>query len=165
MHRTFTHPCTETTFMPVSIKSLTTMSSLKFIQGLFLRLSFVPSSHYHLPDFFSVHIPAEETDGASPKRVVVEIISKPIVKPYIGGFKTKRKGKNFWNFWKSIHIVRVRFHSFVCEEYHDAYTQTGPVYEAIKWSGITSRDSQAGQKDQCLVNIRQVLCDFEQLNW
>lgn len=49
-------------------------------------------SHYHLPDFFSVHIPAEDSDGASSKRVIVEIISKPIVKPYLGGFINQKKG-------------------------------------------------------------------------
>ncbi|KAG4075901.1 hypothetical protein HA402_003727 [Bradysia odoriphaga] len=84
-------------------------------------------SHYHLPDFFSVYIPGDDTEEGYSKRVIVEIISKPIVKPYIGGFKTKTK------------------------EYHDAFTQTGPVFEAIKWSGITSRDCQAGQRNQSLM--------------
>lgn len=109
-----------------------------------------------MPDFFSVHIPAEDNEEGSSKRVIVEIISKPIVKPYLGGYLNKRKGK--LESFKRNPSVCVEIFSFIIfplnsEEYHDAYTQTGPVFEAIKWSGVISRECQAGQRDQCLVNI------------
>ncbi|KAJ6638626.1 IQ and ubiquitin-like domain-containing protein, partial [Pseudolycoriella hygida] len=84
-------------------------------------------SHYHLPHFLSVCIPSDDCEEANSKRVIVEIISKPIVKPYVGGFISKKK------------------------EYHDAFTQTGPVFEAIKWDGVVSRECQAGQTDQSLM--------------
>lgn len=108
-------------------------------------------SHYHLPDFFSVHIPNDDDEQASSKRVIVEIISKPIVKPYLGGFINKRKGKLLHHLRSYGISVLFSYFCSISEEYHDAFTQTGPVYEAIKWSGITSRECQAGQKDQCLV--------------
>lgn len=105
-----------------------------------------------MPDFFSVHIPGDDTEEGNSKRVIVEIVSKPIAKPYIGGFKTKTKG------WLEINPFSKAFvHLFFdFKEYHEAFTQTGPVFEAIKWSGITSRDCQAGQKNQSLVNLNEL---------
>lgn len=83
----------------------------------------VENRHYQLPDFISVFVPANGDSGGgilSGRRLIVEIINNPIVKPFLGGFVNKLTGV----------------------EYHNAFTQTGPIFERIKWDGAISRDTQ-----------------------
>lgn len=54
---------------------------------------FYLSRHYQLPDFFSVYIPASDSGEMAAKRLIVEIINKPIVKPYLGGYVHKKTCK------------------------------------------------------------------------
>lgn len=49
--------------------------------------------HYQMPDFFSVYIPASDCGEMAAKRLIVEIINKPIVKPYLGGYVHKKTCK------------------------------------------------------------------------
>ncbi|XP_031621578.1 IQ and ubiquitin-like domain-containing protein [Contarinia nasturtii] len=73
-----------------------------------------------LPDFISVTIP-DKDDPLNLKRIIVEIINIPIIKPFLGGYINKQTG-----------VV-----------YHNAYTQTGPLKEQIiKYSGLMTRDTQ-----------------------
>lgn len=57
------------------------------------------------------------------KRIVVEIVNDPIVKPFIGGYLNKLTGI----------------------EYHNAYSQTGPSKDRIKYDGLITRDTQTKQ--------------------
>lgn len=45
-----------------------------------------------LPDFISVTIP-DKDDFLSSKRIIVEIINDPIVKPFLGGYVNKLTGE------------------------------------------------------------------------
>ena len=52
-----------------------------------------------MPDFISVTIPADkdDDDGANPlnsKRIIVEIINIPIIKPFLGGYVNKQTGRS-----------------------------------------------------------------------
>lgn len=75
-----------------------------------------------------MQVPNDEEDITSqPKELIVEIENKSILKPFIGGFK---------NIKNDI-------------EYHDAYTQTGPPLEKLKYDDI-SRDTQTVEiRDEC----------------
>ncbi|XP_055593135.1 IQ and ubiquitin-like domain-containing protein [Uranotaenia lowii] len=74
-----------------------------------------------LPEVITVRVPADDfLEGNTSRDIVVEIENLPIVKPFLGG-----------------HIDKV-----TKLEYHDAYTQTGPPFERIKFDGILSRDTQ-----------------------
>ncbi|XP_055326700.1 IQ and ubiquitin-like domain-containing protein [Sitodiplosis mosellana] len=73
-----------------------------------------------LPDFVSVAIP-DKDDPLNSKRIIVEIINIPIIKPFLGGYVNKLTGA----------------------VYHNAYTQTGPLkQQAIKYSDLVTRDTQ-----------------------
>lgn len=74
-----------------------------------------------MPDIITVQIPSENGDEENPfKELIVEIINKAIVKPFLGGFKNLKTNI----------------------EYHHAFTQTGPAIEKIKFDNIISRDCQ-----------------------
>lgn len=54
---------------------------------------FVPFYRQNLlPDFISVTIP-DKDDFLNSRRIIVEIINIPIVKPFLGGFVNKLTGK------------------------------------------------------------------------
>lgn len=74
-------------------------------------------SQFHLPDFITVVIPAKDTDTEESKEVIVEILNKAIVKPFLGGYVDKTTGI----------------------QYFDAFTQTGPI---INRNERYSRESQ-----------------------
>ncbi|XP_055617119.1 IQ and ubiquitin-like domain-containing protein [Toxorhynchites rutilus septentrionalis] len=81
-----------------------------------------PQTNYNnftLPDIITVTIPGL-AEGTSSRDLVVEIENQAIIKPFLGGFVDK--------------IKKI--------EYHDAFTQTGPPLERIKYHGIRSRDTQ-----------------------
>lgn len=48
--------------------------------------------HFRLPDFISVTIPDAE-NSSNFKRLVVEIINDPIVKPFLGGYYNRLTGR------------------------------------------------------------------------
>ncbi|XP_055385066.1 IQ and ubiquitin-like domain-containing protein [Condylostylus longicornis] len=77
-------------------------------------------SKFRLADFITVHIPEDETTNTKSKDILVEIHNESILKPFLGGYKDKVTGI----------------------DYFDAFTQTGPPVEKIKTSGIYSRDTQ-----------------------
>ncbi|XP_053698711.1 IQ and ubiquitin-like domain-containing protein [Sabethes cyaneus] len=78
-------------------------------------------NNINLPDFITVRVSADDkTDGNSCRDLVVEIENQAIMKPFIGGYVDK--------------VTKT--------EYHDAFTQTGPPLERIKYEGINSRDTQ-----------------------
>lgn len=49
--------------------------------------------HYHLPELLMVHITDEKDRNLVAKRLIVEIVSKPIVKSFVGGFRDTRTSK------------------------------------------------------------------------
>lgn len=70
----------------------------------------------------------EGEEEGPPKELLVEIENKSIIKPFLGGFKDIKNNI----------------------EYHDAYTQTGPAFERLKYDEIASRDTQTvEQRDEC----------------
>ncbi|XP_055850185.1 IQ and ubiquitin-like domain-containing protein [Episyrphus balteatus] len=73
-----------------------------------------------LPDFITVHIPAEDTSDGNSKDIVVEIENQAITKPFIGGYRDKRTGI----------------------EYHDAFTLTGPNFQKFKINDLATRITQ-----------------------
>lgn len=107
-------------------------------------------SHYQLPDFFSVYIPASDNGEMTAKRLIVEIINKPIVKPFLGGYIHK-KTCDFNDSFKIlmynkpltqfINLCKSRFMHKVIE-YHDACSQTGPIIDAAKANRLMTRDTQ-----------------------
>lgn len=77
-------------------------------------------SHYTLPDIITVQISAEDSMDNQPKELLVEIMNKSIVKPFLGGYLNRKTNI----------------------EYHEAFSQTGPILERIKYNNIQSRDTQ-----------------------
>ncbi|XP_062538956.1 IQ and ubiquitin-like domain-containing protein isoform X2 [Armigeres subalbatus] len=79
-------------------------------------------NNFSLPDIITVRIPADgtEMEGRVSRDLVVEIENQAIIKPFVGGYVDKTTKA----------------------EYHDAFTQTGPPLERIKFDGILSRDTQ-----------------------
>lgn len=49
--------------------------------------------HYHLPELLMVHIADDKDRNLVAKRLIVEIVSKPIVKSFVGGFRDSRTSK------------------------------------------------------------------------
>lgn len=49
--------------------------------------------HFRLPDFISVTV-ADNENASSSKRVVVEVINDPIVKPFLGGYFNRLTGES-----------------------------------------------------------------------
>lgn len=74
-------------------------------------------SQFHLPDFITVVIPSENTASDESKEIIVEILNRAIVKPFLGGYVDKTTGI----------------------QYFDALTQTGPVINRVE---RYSRESQ-----------------------
>ncbi|XP_038104266.1 IQ and ubiquitin-like domain-containing protein [Culex quinquefasciatus] len=78
-------------------------------------------NNFSLPDIITVRVPADESgEGSASRDLVVEIENQAIIKPFVGGYVDK--------------ITKI--------EFHDAFTQTGPPLERIKFAGIQSRDTQ-----------------------
>ncbi|XP_058813955.1 IQ and ubiquitin-like domain-containing protein [Topomyia yanbarensis] len=76
---------------------------------------------FNLPDIITVRVPADDsTEGSVSRDLVVEIENQAIIKPFIGGYVDRSRKT----------------------EFHDAFTQTGPPLERIKFEGILSRDTQ-----------------------
>lgn len=48
-----------------------------------------------MPDFISVTVPADKDndDPLNSKRIIVEIINIPIIKPFLGGYVNKQTGR------------------------------------------------------------------------
>lgn len=76
-----------------------------------------------MPDFISVTVP-DKNNPTNFNRVVVEIVNDPIIKPFLGGYVNKLNGI----------------------EYHNAYSQTGPLKERLKYDNLITRDSQTEPK-------------------
>ncbi|CAD6994503.1 unnamed protein product [Ceratitis capitata] len=72
---------------------------------------------YHMPDFITVNV--EDEEGKT-KTIVVEILNKAIIKPFLCGYRDKATGI----------------------EYLDAFTQTGPYFDKMKFDRFISRDTQ-----------------------
>lgn len=49
-------------------------------------------SHYQLPVFFSVQIQDEADKNVIAKNIIVEIVSQPIVKSFVGGYRNTKTG-------------------------------------------------------------------------
>lgn len=54
------------------------------------------------------------------KRIVVEIVNDPIIKPFLGGYLNK----------------------LTAIEYHNAFSQTGPLIDHSKYDKLVTRDTQ-----------------------
>lgn len=61
-----------------------------------------------------------DENPSNPKRIVVEVVNDPIIKPFLGGFLNKLTGI----------------------EYHNAYSQTGPLIDRSKFDKLLTRDTQ-----------------------
>ncbi|GBP95978.1 hypothetical protein EVAR_66194_1, partial [Eumeta japonica] len=86
-------------------------------------------SKYSLPDFITVFIPAEDSRNGKSKNIVVEIQNRSIVKPFLCGYVNKYTGT----------------------EYLDAFTQTGPYVNKVKYQRYVSRDTQTRELKPKLV--------------
>lgn len=49
--------------------------------------------HYHLPEFSVVHIDQDNEQNDVAKRLIVEIVNKPIQKHFIGGYRNTKTSK------------------------------------------------------------------------
>ncbi|XP_065371639.1 IQ motif and ubiquitin-like domain-containing protein [Calliphora vicina] len=87
-------------------------------------------SKYHLPDFITVYIPAEDSRNGKAKNIVVEIQNRSIAKPFLCGYVNKTTGI----------------------EYLDAFTQTGPFINMCKFQNYASRDTQTRELKPKLVD-------------
>lgn len=74
-------------------------------------------SQFHLPDFITVVIQSDDNDSDESKEIIVEILNRAIVKPFLGGYVDKTTGI----------------------QYFDAFTQTGPIINRVE---RYSRESQ-----------------------
>lgn len=102
-----------------------------WVMRMQLRMS-SPCSKHRLADFITVHISGEDTEDGQPKNVVVEIENAAIVKPFLCGYRDKETGK----------------------EYLDAFTQTGPYFDKIKYRKYKSRDTQTWERKEKLIVSR-----------
>lgn len=55
-------------------------------------------SHYHLPELIEVQLAATVDDGsgdrnAMAKRLIVEIVNRPVAKSFVGGYRDSRTSK------------------------------------------------------------------------
>lgn len=98
------------------------------------------NSQNHLPDFISVTVP-DRHDPETSKCIIVEIVNIPIVKPFLGGFINNLTGEIWSCFSLSLYEIQIEFLQ-IGTVYHNAYTQTGPIKEQIKYSGLVTRDTQ-----------------------
>lgn len=61
------------------------------IKLMFILFMFVIRRQNLLPDFISVTIP-DKDDPLNSKRIIVEIINVPIIKPFLGGYVNRQTG-------------------------------------------------------------------------
>lgn len=47
-------------------------------------------SHYHLPEFMSVYVSPDADSNHVAKQLIVEVVRKPITKPFVGGYLNKK---------------------------------------------------------------------------
>jgi len=100
---------------------------------------FLLISKHRLADFITVHISGEDTQDGQSKTVVVEIENAAIVKPFLCGYRDKNTGK----------------------EYLDAFTQTGPYFDKMKYRKYKSRDTQTWEhKEKILVGYKNISLHF-----
>lgn len=50
-------------------------------------------SHYHLPEFFAVQIGTDADTDEVAKQIIVEVINRPMIKPFLGGYLNKQTCK------------------------------------------------------------------------
>ncbi|XP_068157239.1 IQ motif and ubiquitin-like domain-containing protein [Drosophila tropicalis] len=100
---------------------------------------------HRLPDFITVHIPGEDTEDGQARHVLVEIENAAIVKPFLCGYRDKVSGK----------------------EYLDAFTQTGPYFDKLKYRRYRSRDTQTWEHKEKTLNTaheQSVQCFLDGVN-
>ncbi|KAH8318918.1 hypothetical protein KR074_011961 [Drosophila pseudoananassae] len=100
---------------------------------------------HRLADFITVHISADDTQDGQAKTVVVEIENAAIVKPFLCGYRDKISGK----------------------EYLDAFTQTGPYFDKMKFRKYKSRDTQTWEHKEKTLNTaheQSVQCFLDGVN-
>ncbi|XP_017007619.2 IQ motif and ubiquitin-like domain-containing protein [Drosophila takahashii] len=100
---------------------------------------------HRLADFITVHIPGEDTQDGQSKNVVVEIENAAIVKPFLCGYRDKITGK----------------------EYLDAFTQTGPYFDKMKYRKYKTRDTQTWEQKEKTLNTaheQSVQCHLDGIN-
>lgn len=95
-------------------------------------------SQYRLPDFISVMVPDDENPSNS-KRIVVEIVNDPIIKPFLGGYLNKLTGI----------------------EYHNAFSQTGPLIDRSKFDRLVTRDTQTELQPTGGIDVISIQTKFE----
>lgn len=85
-------------------------------------------------------MPHDENPSYS-KCIVVEIVNDPIPKPFVGGYLNKLTGI----------------------EYHNAFSQTGPLIDRSKYDKLVSRDTQTEllpisvqPKSQCESTLQEI---------
>ncbi|XP_037729573.1 IQ and ubiquitin-like domain-containing protein [Drosophila subpulchrella] len=100
---------------------------------------------HRLADFITVHISGEDTQDGQSKTIVVEIKNAAIVKPFLCGYRDKNTGK----------------------EYLDAFTQTGPYFDKMKYRKYKSRDTQTWEHKEKILNTaheQSVQCHLDGIN-
>ncbi|XP_020813138.1 IQ and ubiquitin-like domain-containing protein [Drosophila serrata] len=100
---------------------------------------------HRLADFITVHISGEDTQDGEPKNVVVEIENASIVKPFLCGYRDTVSGR----------------------EYLDAFTQTGPYFDKMKYRKYKSRDTQTWEPKEKILNTaheQSVQCFLDGIN-
>lgn len=78
-----------------------------------------------LPDFISVTVhPADgKDDPLNTKRIIVEIINIPIIKPFLGGYVNRKTGRYIVS-KKSSHL-KLRLRKLNKNQYHTIYNPNG----------------------------------------
>ncbi|KAH8278587.1 hypothetical protein KR018_005706 [Drosophila ironensis] len=100
---------------------------------------------HRLADFITVEISGKDTQNGEPKTVVVEIENAAIVKPFLCGYRDKNSGK----------------------EYLDAFTQTGPYFDKMKFRKYKTRDTQTWEQKEKTLNTaheQSVQCFLDDRN-
>nr|NP_651037.1 uncharacterized protein Dmel_CG13855 [Drosophila melanogaster]AAF55988.1 uncharacterized protein Dmel_CG13855 [Drosophila melanogaster] len=100
---------------------------------------------HRLADFITVHISGDDTQDGQSKTVVVEIENAAIVKPFLCGYRDQKTGK----------------------EYLDAFTQTGPYFDKMKYRKYKTRDTQTWEQKEKTLNTaheQSVQCHLDGIN-
>ncbi|XP_033165764.1 IQ and ubiquitin-like domain-containing protein [Drosophila mauritiana] len=100
---------------------------------------------HRLADFITVQISGDDTQDGQSKTVVVEIENAAIVKPFLCGYRDQNTGK----------------------EYLDAFTQTGPYFDKMKYRKYKTRDTQTWEQKEKTLNTaheQSVQCHLDGIN-
>lgn len=80
-----------------------------------------------MPDFISVTVhPADgKDDPLNTKRIIVEIINIPIIKPFLGGYVNRKTGRYRYIVSKKSSHLKLRLRKLNKNQYHTIYNPNG----------------------------------------